>query len=284
MKKVSLHWTPLQRILLFLPATLHNFDESQSPRWSILSAGDVVGFVLAWFSLLPVFILVGLGTLILVRRDLQTMFFTGGLVANEGVNFILKHLIQEPRPINAINPRPLFGKYGMPSSHAQFMGWFATYFSLFIFIKTMLSIGSLDYVWKTICTGVAVCTSVLCCASRIYLGYHTMAQVLYGVVLGAGVAVLWFTLVQVFCEPYFSQIYQWSVPLLACVHTVYMMQTSLYCVHTTPCRKVSELLLLKDMSRIPNYMWFEYTSVRQETKSVLSSFRTLLFIPPFCFE
>jgi hypothetical protein len=100
MKKVSLHWTPLQRILLFLPATLHNFDESQSPRWSILSAGDVVGFVLAWFSLLPVFILVGLGTLILVRRDLQTMFFTGGLVANEGVNFILKHLIQEPRPIN----------------------------------------------------------------------------------------------------------------------------------------------------------------------------------------
>jgi dolichyldiphosphatase len=242
MKKVSLHWTPLQRILLFLPATLHNFDESQSPRWSILSAGDVVGFVLAWFSLLPVFILVGLGTLILVRRDLQTMFFTGGLVANEGVNFILKHLIQEPRPINAINPRPLFGKYGMPSSHAQFMGWFATYFSLFIFIKTMLSIGSLDYVWKTICTGVAVCTSVLCCASRIYLGYHTMAQVLYGVVLGAGVAVLWFTLVQVFCEPYFSQIYQW---------------------------KVSELLLLKDMSRIPNYMWFEYTSVRQETKKRL---------------
>lgn len=32
-----------------------------------------MGFVLAWFSLLPIFILVGLGTLILVRRDLQTV-------------------------------------------------------------------------------------------------------------------------------------------------------------------------------------------------------------------
>ena len=63
-----------------------------------------------------------------------------------------------------------------------------------------------------------------------------------------------------------------------------MMQTSIVSIYTNPCRKISELLLLKDMSRIPNYMWFEYTSVRQETKSVLSSFRTLFFIPPFCFE
>ena len=31
----------------------------------------------------------------------------------------------------------------------------------------MLSVGSLDYVWKTFCTGVAVCSSVLCCASRL---------------------------------------------------------------------------------------------------------------------
>ena len=41
-----------------------------------------------------------------------------------------------------------------------------------------------------------LCNTISPCC-RIYLGYHTMAQVLYGVVLGAGVAVLWFTLVQV---------------------------------------------------------------------------------------
>ena len=32
---------------------------------------------------------------------------------------------------------------------------------------------------------------------RVYLGYHTLAQVMYGAVLGGGVAVLWFSLVQV---------------------------------------------------------------------------------------
>ena len=40
------------------------------------------------------------------------------------------------------------------------------------------------------------------------------------------------------------------------------------CVCVCVCRRVSEIFLVKDMSRIPNYLWFEYTSVRQETKFV----------------
>ncbi len=42
-----------------------------------------------------------------------------------------------------------------------------------------------------------------------------------------------------------------------------------FCNLIGPFRKISELLLLKDMSRIPNIMWFEYTSVRQETRKRL---------------
>ena len=37
------------------------------------STGDLVGYVLAWYSLLPIFILVGFGTLIVFRRDLHTV-------------------------------------------------------------------------------------------------------------------------------------------------------------------------------------------------------------------
>ncbi len=29
----------------------------------------------------------------------------------------------------------VFVEYGMPSSHAQFMGFFVTYFTLFLFIR-----------------------------------------------------------------------------------------------------------------------------------------------------
>lgn len=31
------------------------------------------------------------------------MFLTAGIVLNEGINFLLKHLIKEPRPINSMS-------------------------------------------------------------------------------------------------------------------------------------------------------------------------------------
>jgi len=37
--------------------------------------GDLVGFVMAWFSLLPIFILVGFVTLILFNRNIHTVCF-----------------------------------------------------------------------------------------------------------------------------------------------------------------------------------------------------------------
>ena len=64
---------------------------------------------------------------------------------------------------------------------------------------------------------------------------------------------------------------QWICCFSVSLHTIV---STVAISHTTTCRKVSEFFLLKDMSRIPNYMWFEYTSVRQETKSVFSFFRT----------
>ena len=70
---------------------------------------------------------------------------------NEGCNFLLKHIIKEPRPNSSkldtkiithypISPAAsydgdLFVKYGMPSSHAQFMAFFATYFTVFLFAR-----------------------------------------------------------------------------------------------------------------------------------------------------
>lgn len=43
------------------------------PHPLTIFAGDVLGFMLAWFSLLPIFILVGFVVLILFHRDLHTV-------------------------------------------------------------------------------------------------------------------------------------------------------------------------------------------------------------------
>ncbi|XP_064394975.1 dolichyldiphosphatase 1-like [Halichondria panicea] len=201
--------------------------------------GDLLGMVLAWFSLLPIFILIGFTTLILFRRDLHTIFFCLGVVLNEGCNFLLKHIIKEPRPNSTSYDGDLFVKYGMPSSHAQFMAFFATYFTVFLFARVKLSVGSYDYAYKGVTAGVAIMGMLCCCISRLYLGYHSVAQVLVGVGGGCLAAALWFLLVHFVLSPYFPHIFAW---------------------------KVSEWLLIKDMSCVPNILWFEYTSLRQETR------------------
>lgn len=86
--------------------------------------------------------------------------FLGGLALNEGVNWLIKHVIQEPRPCggrawamgvwegvgkpasprNALfslsGPHTVVGtKYGMPSSHSQFMWFFSVYSFLFLYLR-----------------------------------------------------------------------------------------------------------------------------------------------------
>ncbi len=55
-----------------------NCDELAGANFVILFAymccvGDLLGFILAWFSLLPIFILVGFVTLILFNRNIHTV-------------------------------------------------------------------------------------------------------------------------------------------------------------------------------------------------------------------
>lgn len=91
--------------------------------------------------------------------------FLGGLALNEGVNWLIKHVIQEPRPcggrarasglglsqvgrsweacilplcpvLSPPGPHTAVGaKYGMPSSHSQFMWFFSVYSFLFLYLR-----------------------------------------------------------------------------------------------------------------------------------------------------
>jgi len=88
---------------------------------------DPLGLVLAVASLLPIALLVAFPTLILFRRDLRTITFFAGQLANEALNMVLKRVLREPRPAGSHRE-----DYGMPSSHAQFSGFFAVYLILLL--------------------------------------------------------------------------------------------------------------------------------------------------------
>jgi membrane-associated phospholipid phosphatase len=49
---------------------------------------------------------------------------------------MLKRYWREPRPYDPSVPEAVYGKYGMPSSHAQFAGFFVAYMTLFIVVRS----------------------------------------------------------------------------------------------------------------------------------------------------
>lgn len=118
------------------------------------------------------------------------MMFAGQL-ACEALNFVLKRLIKEERPSRL----RFHGKgYGMPSSHAQFVLFWAVYGALFVAFRRRKGTNKVE---GTVVSLVCWAAAVAVAASRVYLGYHTVKQVLVGSAAGAAFAVVWFVVVGV---------------------------------------------------------------------------------------
>lgn len=210
--------------------------------------GDSLGHIMAWFSLIPVFSVIAFLAIIVMRRDLTSIFFFIGFFANELANQVLKRIIKEPRPSRL--GQPLWSQYGMPSAHAQFMGFFTAFVILLFYvrIKVVTLIIPLAKLWKHFLAVGCVIVSLLVCYSRIYLRYHTTNQVFVGLVLGLIFGVSWFIFMEKIVGPYF--------PIIASM-------------------PICEMLLIKDFSLIPNALWCEYHCIKAEMRT-----RTKKYIRP----
>ena len=122
-----------------------------------------------------------------------------GQLACEAINFLLKRIIREERP------KVHTGKgYGMPSSHAQFVAFWAVSLTLFLLVRHRPRAFSRERGMHnplTLGTRAMISLGVLGTAaavawSRIYLSYHTPKQVAVGLIAGSICAVGWFTIVE----------------------------------------------------------------------------------------
>ncbi|XP_037024239.1 dolichyldiphosphatase 1-like [Bradysia coprophila] len=202
--------------------------------------GDLFGKLLAWISLAPLGLGAGFIALILFRRDLHTIIFFLGTILNEIFNKILKNWIQEPRPIERLN---LSDQYGMPSSHSQFIWFFSTYSTLFILFRLHhINNNALPFERAGRILVLVTCWTMttLVCISRVYLLYHTIGQVIVGAILGILTGTSYFMFVHIVLTPFLPYVVSW---------------------------KISEYLLLRDTTLIPNILWFEYTNTRQEARA-----------------
>ncbi|XP_077262236.1 dolichyldiphosphatase 1 isoform X1 [Temnothorax americanus] len=200
-------------------------------------SGDVFGQLLAVISLIPFAIVAGLVTLILFRRDLHTIVFFIGVAVNECINYVLKHTIRQARPIKRDG---LYAEYGMPSTHAQFMWFFAAYATLFIYFRLNYNCTIAERFWRTIVAIGCIVTAMLVTYSRVYLLYHSNTQVFCGALIGIALGTAWFVIMHTVLTPLFPIVVSW---------------------------RISEFLLLRDTTLIPNVLWFEYTNIRTEARA-----------------
>ncbi|XP_042475653.1 lipid phosphate phosphatase gamma-like [Macadamia integrifolia] len=199
--------------------------------------GDQLGHFLAWVSLIPVFISMG-GFIshFMFRRELQGMFFALGLLISQFLNDLVKTSVQQARP-ETCAMLEMCDSHGWPSSHSQYMCFFAIYFTFL----TYRGIGFPTETQKFIVSSISWATAILTMYSRVYLGYHTVAQVFAGATLGIVLGALWYWVVNYRLVFYFPAIEESAF---------------------------GRMFYVKDSSHIPNVMKFEYDNARAARKNL----------------
>ncbi|KAF2267611.1 DOLPP1 protein [Lojkania enalia] len=152
---------------------------------------DRLSYLCAWLALVPQGLCVVYATLIWSNREIEIIMMFAGQIACEAVNWVLKRYIKEERP------REMHGKgYGMPSSHAQFVTFFSVSLSLFLLFRHVPhpteTHTPFTFFQRFVLSLLALASAAAVAASRIYLNYHTLKQVLVGCAAGFIFAIVWF--------------------------------------------------------------------------------------------
>ncbi|KAK0521631.1 hypothetical protein OC834_006572 [Tilletia horrida] len=163
-------------------------------------ADDPFAQLLALITLSPIFLLCAYTTIILYRRELTFINALVGQLGCEAVNWALKRLIRQPRPLGLAGVSE--EGYGMPSSHAQFMGFFAAFFVAHFVLhhppprRPPTLINTMRRLEHFLSIVLIVVGSLAVCYSRYYLLYHTVAQILVGASIGLSIGLVYYYLTE----------------------------------------------------------------------------------------
>ncbi|XP_072975306.1 lipid phosphate phosphatase gamma [Typha angustifolia] len=195
--------------------------------------GDPLGHFLAWVSLVPIFIsLGGFISHFLFRREIHGLCFALGLILSQALNELIKSSVQQSRP-DTCAALEACDSHGWPSSHSQYMFFFATFLTLLALKKS--SRGRLFF------SSITWPFAILTMYSRVYLGYHSLAQVYAGAAVGIVFGAVWYWITNAVLVEYFPAIEESAI---------------------------GRLLYIKDTSHIPNVLKFEYDNARAARKKV----------------
>lgn len=133
---------------------------------------------------------------IMITGEFKYWIFAAGLIVSELSNHLFKYLIKKERPspngeekgiCTGCGVIPQHNKistsYGMPSGHAQLLGYVAMFWTLYLFRN---EIGNVDrYFPALLSIFILWCFSLLVCWSRVYNKCHSLKQVFVGLIIGS---------------------------------------------------------------------------------------------------
>ncbi|KIJ49500.1 hypothetical protein M422DRAFT_27866 [Sphaerobolus stellatus SS14] len=141
-----------------------------------------VSLGLALISLSPILLMPAYAVLSVQTREFLVITMWAGQMACEVLNWVLKHIIKQERPIAELGDG-----YGFPSSHSQWMGYFSTFLIMHVYFRhRFTTTGSwiIDKLVRFLLYVGLIAWAGTVCYSRYYLTYHTVPQILWGLSIG----------------------------------------------------------------------------------------------------
>jgi dolichyldiphosphatase len=209
--------------------------------------------ILALLSLLPPFGVCALTAATVIYKDVIAAYLLIGSLLSAVLSAILKRVIQEPRPDRYDDDEDDI-EFGMPSNHSCF-AWFCCTFVMIYVVRrgglwastklpsrccsTGMNITELPTnkvlhltkLWNFLHTSftiiLALFIAIGCSCSRVYLQYHSPAQVYAGSVLGIILGAFWYHLFQTNVTRDLLVLVDGIVYELECLRR----QTTTYCHH-----------------------------------------------------
>ncbi|PAV19794.1 PAP2-domain-containing [Pyrrhoderma noxium] len=160
----------------------------------LYDAGSHVSFVFALVTLTPILLMASYAALAVVTRDILVIEMWAGQLACEGLNWIIKRVVREERPVDYLG-----SGYGFPSSHSQYMGYFSSFLMMHLFFRHRFTSSRnklLDIMFRLLVYVILVSLALVVCYSRIHLSYHTTTQVLWGAGIGVGFGIFTYAILE----------------------------------------------------------------------------------------
>ncbi|KII85923.1 hypothetical protein PLICRDRAFT_178228 [Plicaturopsis crispa FD-325 SS-3] len=161
----------------------------------LYDGSSFLSLALALVTLSPILLMASYAALAVQTREVVIIEMWAGQLLCEGFNWVLKRAIKQERPPQEI---ALHG-YGFPSSHSQYMGYFAAFLICHLhFRHRFASTGSriLDRAWRLIIYLALSAWAGSVAYSRYYLAYHSPHQIIWGFGIGVAFGVVFYALAE----------------------------------------------------------------------------------------